>query len=72
MAKITNTKKMLEAIRRERKISGLTQWQVAEKCGMTRGNYSNIERGVYDVGIKTLEKITNAIGVEIHIYLERK
>ena len=72
MAKIKNSKQILAAIKRERLISGLTQQQVADKIGITRISYSNIERGVFDVTIQRLEKITSAIGVELHCYLERR
>ncbi len=70
--KLNTTKKVLEKIRHERQRAGLTQAQLAEAIGVTRITISHIETGKFELKISMLEKICDALGVEMCIFLDRK
>lgn len=46
----------------------LTQQELAQIAGITTANLCNIEAGKYSVGIDVLNRICEALNVEIHIY----
>ena len=46
-----------------RKMSGLTQAELAEKAGLADRTYADIERGNVNMRIETLLKICDALGV---------
>lgn len=48
-----------------RKEAGLTQVQLAEKSGVGFSHIARIEMGRYSVGVDTLEKIGDALGVRL-------
>ena len=48
-----------------RKEKGLTQDDLAVKCGMQKQNISRIEHGKYSVGVEVLAKILGAMGYKI-------
>lgn len=50
-----------------RKDRGLSQVQLAERCGMHQGHIARVELGKYSVGIDTLVNIAEALGCEIDI-----
>ena len=50
-----------------RKISGLTQSELAEKSGVPQETISRIERGRSNPTLGTLEKLAKAMGVEITV-----
>ena len=50
-----------------RKISGLTQSELAEKSGVPQETISRIERGRSNPTLGTLEKLVRAMGVEINV-----
>ena len=50
-------------IREVRKINGLTQEELAEKCGLHTTYLAGVERGERNITIQTLEKIAH--GLEI-------
>ncbi|TFE19454.1 helix-turn-helix domain-containing protein [Cohnella luojiensis] len=52
-----------EQIRMIRKAKGLTQENVAERCGIRVTRISDIERGQTNASLKTLEKIINALSI---------
>lgn len=52
-----------EQIRMIRKAKGLTQENVAERCGIRVTRISDIERGQTNASLKTLEKIINALNI---------
>ena len=54
--------KRLQALR---KVSGLTQEQVAQATNLTIESISNIERGVHGPTFDNLEKIAAAVNVEV-------
>jgi DNA-binding XRE family transcriptional regulator len=54
-------------IAKARKEAGLTQKELAEKCGIKQGNLSRLENGVTDPSIETLEAIANGLGKKLEI-----
>ena len=44
-----------------RKGKGITQVQLAERCGMHQGHIARIEKGKYSVGLDTLANIATAL-----------
>ena len=57
-----------EAVREVRKKAGLTQEQLAEKAGISRGHVVEIEANRYSPMVKTLAAIADACGVELKIF----
>ena len=54
-----------EKIKSLRQAAGLTQKVIAEKIGISQGNYSGLEKGKFDPSLTTLEKISNFYDVSI-------
>ena len=50
-----------------RKEAGLTQTQLAEKCGMAQPNIARIEAGTYATSIDVLSRIAEALGKRIEL-----
>jgi len=50
-----------------RKEAGLTQTQLAEKCGMAQPNIARIEAGAYATSIDVLSRIAEALGKRIEL-----
>lgn len=50
-----------------RKASGLSQRQLAEKCGVNYSNIAKIESDTYNCSIAILEKITNCLNASIEL-----
>ena len=48
-----------------RKERGLTQTQLAERCGLQQAHIARIEAGRYSVGLDTLALIAEALGRKI-------
>ena len=48
-----------------RKSKGLTVTKLAEMTGLTQGNLTRIERGMYSTGIDILGKIADALNCDI-------
>ena len=54
-------------IRQLRREQGLTQDAVSERAGtITEKRWSDIERGMYSVGLITLSKIASGLNVSLH------
>ena len=49
------------AIRRIREEQGINQEEAAERCGLHRTYYSGIERGVRNVSLVNIEKISKGL-----------
>lgn len=58
---------MGQTIRSLRTQRGLTQAELARMAGITQSNLACIEAGKYSVGLDILNKIANALGVEVLI-----
>ena len=52
-----------QRIRRQRKLLGMTQKEVAEKVGISLPFYGHIERGSRKASLETVINIANALGV---------
>ncbi|MBU2524721.1 helix-turn-helix domain-containing protein [Patescibacteria group bacterium] len=52
-------------IREIRKLNGLSQEQLAVKSGLHRTYISDIEQGGRNVSLKNIEKLAEALGVNI-------
>ncbi len=58
-----------EAIAIERKRQGMSQAQLAEKCGISRNSLVLIENGYLGTPISILQKIAEALGFELRVDL---
>ncbi|WP_258107026.1 helix-turn-helix transcriptional regulator [Christensenella minuta] len=58
---------MREYLRNLRESNELTQQQAAEKTGMSRSNYTNVENGARqtDMGFSVMKKLAQAFSVPI-------
>ncbi len=59
-----------QRIRRQRKLMGLTQKEVAERAGISLPFYGHIERGTRKASLETTVDIANALGVSTDILLQ--
>ncbi|NQZ83311.1 MAG: helix-turn-helix transcriptional regulator [Colwellia sp.] len=53
-----------EMLREKRKAAGYSQESFAAYVGIERGNYGKMERGLVNIKIETLYKLTNALNCE--------
>lgn len=60
----------LNEIKRYRKLLGLTQRELAEKCGLATGTIQQYELGKRKPKIEQLQKIANALNVPVKYLLE--
>jgi DNA-binding XRE family transcriptional regulator len=56
-----------QRIQELRKEAGMTQAQLAEKCGMAQPNIARIEAGTYATSIDVLSRIAEALGKKIEL-----
>lgn len=54
-----------ESVRRQRESQGLSQEKLADLCGVHRTYIGGIERGERNPTLKTMIKISNALGVPL-------
>ena len=59
-----------QRIRRQRKLIGLTQKEVAERAGISLPFYGHIERGTRKASLETTVDIANALGVSTDMLLQ--
>jgi transcriptional regulator with XRE-family HTH domain len=59
-----------EAIRLWRKRRNLSQQELEEKAGVSRNSISMLERGEYNPTVQHLDKIANALELELVISFE--
>ena len=57
-------------IRKIRLMAGLTQQQLADRCGLTKGMISKVENGVVAPALNTLTRIAAALRVKVAELLE--
>jgi DNA-binding XRE family transcriptional regulator len=46
---------------------GLTQAELAKRCGVDQGDISRIERGETSPTMRTMQRIADALGAEVHL-----
>lgn len=63
-------KRIGHALRQRREATGLSQESFAPLAGMHRTYYSNIERGIKDMQIETLERVCKALRVPLWAILK--
>ena len=61
------TKQIGQRIQELRKEAGLTQTQLAEKCGMAQPNIARLEAGTYATSIDVLSRIAEVLGKRIEL-----
>lgn len=61
-----------DAIRRIRKLTGMTQKQFAQEVGIATRTYIDLERGIGNPTLETLEKIGGPFGYEVLFVPSRK
>jgi transcriptional regulator with XRE-family HTH domain len=59
------------AIRRMREEQGINQEEAAERCGLHRTYYSGIERGVRNVSLVNIEKLSKGLKTSLPKLFER-
>ena len=57
-------------IKRQRKLKGWTQDQLAERANVSISFLGHIERGTRKAGMETLVKLANALGVSTDVLLQ--
>ena len=57
-------------IRQAREKAGLTQEQLAQRVHTKKSAISRIENHARDIRLSTLEKVANALGMELHVVLK--
>jgi len=65
MSKIDLRDVLAENVRAHRAITGLSQDEFADKCGLHRTYVGSVERRERNVTLSTLELLANAIGVTV-------
>ena len=60
-------KQIGQRIQELRKEAGMTQTQLAEKCGIAQPNIARIEAGTYATSIDVLSRIAEALGKKIEL-----
>lgn len=63
-----NTSQIPSRIRKARERIGLTQGQLAEKCGMARARISDAECGKGSLLVATLERIAEGLDVQMNYF----
>jgi transcriptional regulator with XRE-family HTH domain len=53
------------SIRRVREEQGINQEEAAERCGLHRTYYSGIERGVRNVSLVNIEKVSRGLKISL-------
>lgn len=54
---------LAQNVKHHRKAKGIPQWQLAEKTGMGQARLSRIENAQFDVGVQSIEKLAQGLGV---------
>ena len=65
MARRSTQQKLGLKVRELRKSNNLTQEKLEQKSGVDRTYISDIERGVRNPSLKSIEKLANALGVKL-------
>lgn len=58
---------IIKAFIKARKISGITQKQLSEKTGIAQPDISKLENGNANPSVRTLQRLANAMGMELKV-----
>lgn len=61
---------MLQAIKHQRKSLGYTQWEVAERMGISRSHYSDIENGRKKINLQKARLLVAILKLDPLIFFE--
>ncbi|WP_167758003.1 helix-turn-helix domain-containing protein [Deinococcus fonticola] len=61
----TARQRFADALRRLRQEKGLSQEELAEKADLHRNYVGSVERGERNVGVDNMERLAQALGVEL-------
>ena len=59
-----------DLLRTARKSKGLTQKEMGERVGITESAYSRYESGKQNLTLDTLQKVAEAMGVSVRIFID--
>jgi transcriptional regulator with XRE-family HTH domain len=68
---MTITEKFGLRLKTLRKEKGLSQEELAERSGLNRPYISGIEQGKRNVSLEVMEKLAEALGVEMVVFFEQ-
>jgi len=54
-----------QQVKELRRVQGITQESLANEAGLTTESISNIERGIFGPRFENIERLANALGVEV-------
>lgn len=57
-------------LKASREKAGLTQIKLAEKAGVTRAYYADVERGRYTPSIRVLSKLSEILNIDLNFLKE--
>lgn len=59
------SQEVIEIIKEERKRQGLSQYRLAQMCGITREMVNNLEKGKNSPTLRTIAAMLQALGLEM-------
>lgn len=62
----------MSVLRELRNKAGMTQKELAERCGVVRQTISNIELGINKPSIKLAKELAQVFGVHFAVFFEKK
>jgi DNA-binding XRE family transcriptional regulator len=69
---VDNRKRIGKRIQQLREEAGLSQEELAQKCGLVKQNISRIEQGKYSTGQDILSRIATALGMRLDFVEDRQ
>jgi transcriptional regulator with XRE-family HTH domain len=64
---LTGLENIIDLLRRERKLKGITQQQLAERVGLQKSNVCRFERKTHSPSLSTIDLYMKALGVKLSI-----
>lgn len=62
--------KIKTVLKAAREKAGLTQIELAEKAGVTRAYYADVERGRYTPSLRVLSKLSEILNIDLNFLKE--